>query len=266
MTGVTPATTTETDVTSTTAATDETDVTSTTAATETVVTSTTAATMTGVTPATSTATDVTPATRSRARRAEMPDEQMPELVDPSDSESDSDSVSDEDDEIDEGKRNDSDNLTVDDGCGEGYTDDDEYGTDDFMTDEEGEAESDHGECVLQWKQPKTWDADKTEHPIVEELGDAEWRVPGDRGSCPTQNTGPDQRPKFRASVVGDKFLRLFLDALPILSFWKRIVVTESKFYGENQVNNLSTYTHTYACYTHAHIIINNITRATHTRT
>ena len=164
------------------------------------------------------ATDVTATTQQPATTSSVTE------VNNSDSDSD-----DQDDESDQ-----SEHLTVDDGNGEFDTDSDQN-EDDFMTDQEAEEESDHDDCMLRWQKPQTWDKDKTEHPLLEELGELEWKVPGDRTSCKSQNTGPEQNPKFRVRVQNDKYLRLFLDALPVDAFWKRVVVKQSKIYGEKKV-------------------------------
>ena len=77
----------------------------------------------------------------------------------------------------------------DDLFGEAMTTDEED-QNDFMTDEEAEVASDREETVLSWPHPKTWERDKKVHPLLEECGDAQWRVPADRTSCKTQDTAP----------------------------------------------------------------------------
>ena len=172
-----------------------------------------------------TATTTTTHRRGRSRSATRP-----ELNDTTANESESESVSESGDDFD----NISDS-SCDDGVAEVSSADDDD-ADDFMTDEEDEEQSDHEEVVLTWKPPKAWEKDREEHPLLRELGEAEWKVPADRGACPTQNSGPRQEPRFRQKVNGDNYLRLFLDALPILTFWDRIVKKQSRLYGENKVS------------------------------
>ena len=84
--------------------------------------------------------------------------------------------------------------------------------------------------------PRNWEEEKRgAHPLVAEMGEAEWRVPSDRATCASQNTGPAQPPQFRVKVENKKYLRLFLDALPITTFWERVVVKQSKRYGQHKV-------------------------------
>ena len=165
------------------------------------------------------------ARRRRHRRRD--DDDVPDFVDLSDTDiSDSSDTEDDDD----------DDVSGDDGAGSVDTDDAE--PNDFMTDEEGEQQSDHeSEVVLTWKKPKTWQQDREGHPLIAELGETEWKVPVDRGSVQTQDTGPQQDPRFRKKVR-DKadYLNLFLDALPILQFWQRIVQKQSRIYGKSKVN------------------------------
>lgn len=140
---------------------------------------------------------------------------------------------DEDSSSDDGSSSESD--SDDDDLFADAMDTDEEDQNDFMTDEEAEVASDREETLLSWPHPKTWEKDKKVHPLLEECGDAQWRVPADRTSCKTQETGPPQDGEFRARVTDKKYLSLFLDALPVSRFWKRAVERQSKVYGENKV-------------------------------
>ena len=71
---------------------------------------------------------------------------------------------------------------------------------DFLTDDEGEQASDHEDECIAWDQPKSWEKDKTSHPLIASLGEAKWTMPGFRNSIPSQDTGPDQDPTFMVKV------------------------------------------------------------------
>ena len=71
---------------------------------------------------------------------------------------------------------------------------------DFLTDDEDERASDHEDECIAWDQPKSWEQDKTSHPLIASLGDAKWTMPGERNSIPSQDTGPDQDPTFMVKV------------------------------------------------------------------
>ena len=160
--------------------------------------------------------------RSRQARRRRRHHRVPALVDCDSSESESESDSEQDD------------VSCNDGAGSAATDTED--ANDFMTDDEGERESDHEEVVLTWMRPQTWDKDREAHPIIQELGETEWKVPSDRSSCRSQDTGPQQDPRFRKKVRDNDYLNLFLDALPVLNFWKRIVETQSREYGKAKVS------------------------------
>ena len=138
-------------------------------------------------------------------------------------------------------------------------------TNDFITDDEEEAASDHEDAYLQWDQPGTWAKDREVHPIFAELGETRWRMPSDRGSCATQDSGPHQDPRFLVKVQDRNYLKLFLDALPVVTFWFRIVVFFSKqraqdktrpvVHNSPQCTSLTTLSHT-SLTTHAHHVHN----------
>ena len=57
----------------------------------------------------------------------------------------------------------------------GEVETDEEDRNDFMTDDEAETESDREETMLFWPQPKTWEKDKLDHPLLQECGEAQWQ-------------------------------------------------------------------------------------------
>ena len=115
---------------------------------------------------------------------------MPDLVDASSSDDDSSSDDEE-----------SDPISGED-AGEDVEDDVQESVQvvDFLTDDEAEQASDHDDEYLQWDQPKSWQKDKQAHPLIASLGEAQWRMPAQRGSVPSQPTGPEQDPTFMTKV------------------------------------------------------------------
>ena len=98
------------------------------------------------------------------------------------------------------------------------------------TDDGEEYESDHEDSVLRWRQPQTFERDVSRDPIVGKLGRMEWQAPGRRSSIPSADTGPAQKPSFEPEVIrmakeGD-YLGLFLNALPIIMFFARVLVPQ----------------------------------------
>ena len=171
------------------------------------------------------------AKRKREEEAEEEEDSTPELVpaeESSESESDEEELSGEDNGGLSGDDLPQDNADA------GAID----LTNDFLTDDEQEVASDHEDDYIEWDQPKTWAKDKLEHPIFEQLGAARWRLPADRGSCATQDSGPHQDPRFLVKVEERNFLKLFLDALPIVTFWQHIVVANSKQRARNKTRSV----------------------------
>ena len=98
------------------------------------------------------------------------------------------------------------------------------------TDDGEECESDHEYTVLRWRQPQTFERDASRDPIVDKLGRMEWKVPVGRADIPSADTGPAQKPSFEPEVIrmakeGD-YLGLFLNALPIIMFFARVLVPQ----------------------------------------
>ena len=90
-------------------------------------------------------------------------------------------------------------------------------SDDFITDDDVEAESDHDDMYLEWPKPKTWEKeDKT--PLERMCGEARWFAPGKRDACPSRNIGPRRECTFE--VDGNRTASdLLLDALPVRRYW-----------------------------------------------
>ena len=66
----------------------------------------------------------------------------------------------------------------------------------------------------------------------------QWHSPRDRTTVRDVTNCPDQAPRFNARLEGERpYLRLFLQALPIEAFWKRVVVNEAQRYVEQQMND-----------------------------
>lgn len=102
--------------------------------------------------------------------------------------------------------------------------------DDEWTDDGTESESSHDDEELQWDRPATFERQAGEDDRFKALGEAVWTAPAKRGSVPDQPTGPDQVAEFKVDCEGGVYLTLFLDALPLRSFWERTVAKQSTLY------------------------------------
>ena len=68
-----------------------------------------------------------------------------------------------------------------------------------------------------------------------------WTSPSDRTTIPDVTNCPDQAPRFNARLEGLRpFLRLFLQALPLTQFWRRVVVAETLRYAEENTSASDT--------------------------
>ena len=103
--------------------------------------------------------------------------------------------------------------------------------DDYMTDDGVEAEVDHPAENISWKQSKQWAEEAKVDDFIRECGTAVWRAPVHRHEVPSLSTGPEQETTF--NVDGNrKPVDLLLDALPIHSFWRRVVAHQSWIYAQ----------------------------------
>ena len=114
----------------------------------------------------------------------------------------------------------------------------DYSQDDFDTDSEEEAASDHDDTDMRWKKPKDWDHQVRNEPLLRKLGDILWTAPADRESVLSEDTGMNVEPEFEMKA-GDKFLPIFFDALPRLSFFRNVLVTESIRYAKAKATMMS---------------------------
>ena len=67
-------------------------------------------------------------------------------------------------------------------------------------------------------------------PIVGKLGQMKWKVPGNRSSIPSADTGPAQKPSFEPEVIRmtkeRDYIGIFLNALPIIVFFARVLMPQ----------------------------------------
>lgn len=105
--------------------------------------------------------------------------------------------------------------------------------DDFSTDSENESESDHEEEEYEWSKPRTWATELRRQPDLATFAKA-WTSPAKRDSIPSLHTDlPQQEPSFNIEPNGDlPFALMFLDALPLNSFWRDVVKRETRRYAE----------------------------------
>ena len=94
-------------------------------------------------------------------------------------------------------------------------------SEDSMTDDEEEKQSDHEEETFQWQTPQNWAKEREQDPFVCECGEATWTCPANREHCYSTTTGLEQDYSFNV-VVAMAGIELFLDALP-LSWWRHVV-------------------------------------------
>ena len=105
---------------------------------------------------------------------------------------------------------------------------------DFETDEDKEAQSDHEEEELRWSPPKNWDKISATDELLKQCGEAVWKVPADRESLKSEDIGLRAEPQFEATA-SRKFIDLLFDALPLIAFFKNILVAESIRYGRQEL-------------------------------
>ena len=97
---------------------------------------------------------------------------------------------------------------------------------DEMTDDAIEAEVDHGEEQIKWKQNKTWKKLKEKNKLTAmmevERRDQTWTAPAKRDQVSSLHTGPEQEIYFHADGRRPG-VELLLDALPVNKYWQPMV-------------------------------------------
>ena len=117
-------------------------------------------------------------------------------------------------------------------------DDSSASDDDFETDEDVEKQSDHEDEELRWSPPKNWEETSATDTLLKQCGEAVWKAPADRESIPSEDIGLKSDPQFEARA-SSKFIDLLLDALPLIAFFKNILVAESIRYGKTKAEDMS---------------------------
>lgn len=101
-------------------------------------------------------------------------------------------------------------------------------------------ESDHDDDEMRWQKSKDWDDNVRTKPLLKRLGDLVWKSHGKRGSVASEDVGLNTEPEFEIQAGdGDKFLDILLDALPLKSFFRNILVLESKRYAASSTEEFT---------------------------
>ena len=109
---------------------------------------------------------------------------------------------------------------------------------DFNTDSSEEVQSDHDDEYYEWQQSAVYNNELRTNPDLARYGNGvRWHSPRDRTSVADVTNCPEQSPRFNATLEGERpYLRLFLQGLPLRSFWQRIVVREILRYAEQEMS------------------------------